>query len=191
MSFDTNFYEVRSNSAVDGVNFKGTINMDFMTPYEKRIDLSECYGSISYEITQYDNGSTPDVLRATTDATGKLYIPYLNPNYPLLCFNSIYCQINGKQISELIDPATAVTMYENCFLSRSELDTKDGMTLNRQIRGSENASVINTIKGLTVAVGAGVINISAASTIASYPFLLQLEIILLWYRKRNFDSKSR
>ena len=170
MSFDTNFYEVRSNSAVDGVNFKGTINMDFLTPYEKRIDLSECYASISYEITHYDNSSTPDVLRATTDANGKQYIPYLNPNYPLLCFNSIYCQINGKQISELIDPATAVTMYESCFLSRSELDTKDGMTLNRQLRKSENSSIINTIKGLTVAVGAGVIVISAISTVASYPF---------------------
>jgi len=168
MSFDTNFYEVRSNQSVAGSSFTGSINYDFVTPNMKVLNASECYGSIDFEISQRD-ATTSDVLRPALNANNQLYIPYLMPNYPLLCFNSISTTLCNKQLAEVQDPATAITMYENCFLSRSELDTKDGLLLNRQIKKSECTSLSAPIRG-TIAVPAKIINIGATATFADYDF---------------------
>ena len=73
------------------------------------------------------------------------------PNYPLLWFNSISTTSANKQLFEVIDPATAVTMYKNCLLSRSELDTKDGLLRNRQIKKSK-CSFISAPVSATIAV---------------------------------------
>ena len=96
-----NFYEVRSNQSVNKKSFVGSINFDYVTPHEKRLDNSECYSALKLQITHKDNNGVIGSLRPAPDAYGHLYIPYLNPNYPLLCFNSIYTQLNGKQISEV------------------------------------------------------------------------------------------
>ena len=93
------------------------------------LNSSECYGSLDFEVAQR-NANTSDVLRPALNADNQLYIPYLMPNYPLLCFGSISTILASKQLAEVLDPATAITMYENCLLSRSELDSKDGLLLN-------------------------------------------------------------
>ena len=142
----------------------------------KRLDANECYGSIDFEISQRD-ATTVDVLRPAINESNQLYIPYLMPNYPLLCFNSISTTLASKQLAEVLDPATAITMYENCLLSRSELDSKDGLLLNRQIKKSECTSLSAPIND-TIAVPANVINIGVTATFADYNFSVVQDIYI-------------
>ena len=60
MSFDTNFYEMRSNQSVAGSGFTGSINFDFVSLNMKRLNSSESYWSIDFEIAQR-NATTSDV----------------------------------------------------------------------------------------------------------------------------------
>ena len=99
------------------------------------------------------------------------------PNYPLLWFNSISTTSANKWLFEVIDPATAVTMYKNCLLSRSELDTKDGLLLNRQIKKSE-WSFVSAPVGATIAVPAKVINIGPTATFADYDYSVVQDIYI-------------
>ena len=69
-------------------------------------------------------------------------------------------------------------MYENCLLSRSKLDTKDGLLLNRQIKKSE-CSFISAPVSATIAVPAKVINIGPTATFADYDFSVVQDIYIV------------
>lgn len=170
MSFDTNFSEIRSAQNVAGAAFEGSnILFDFITPNEKGCDLDECYQYHKLKITHYTGGVAAQ-LRPAINGAGQFYIPYLNPNYIHLLTQSLYLNIQGKQVDEVIDPAISTTLFEQCFSSEEDRKTKDGLMLNHQIKQSQVSSVNNVILSQTVAVPAGVIAITAISTVASYPF---------------------
>ena len=62
-------------------------------------------------------------------------------------------------------------------MSRSELDTKDGLILNRQIKKSE-CSFISAPVSATIAVPAKVINIGPTATFADHDFSVVQDIYI-------------
>lgn len=201
MSFDTNFSEVRSAQNVAGSAFEGsTILYDWITPNEKGCDLDECYQYHKLKIIQYVNGVGGPLRPALRSAgavdslgnniAGTLYIPYLNPNYVHLLTQSLYLNLQGKQVDEIIDPAISTTLFEQCFSSEEDRKTKDGLMLNHQIKQSQVASINNIILTQTVLVPAGVVGITATSTVASYPFSVDVVVSGVTYTYSGTISVS-
>ena len=170
MSFDTNFSEVRSAQNVAGAAFEGSnILFDWITPNEKGCDLDECYQYHKLKITHHTGGADGP-LRPALNSAGQFYIPYLNPNYIHLLTQSLYLNIQGKQVDEILDPAISTTLFEQCFSSEEDRKTKDGLMLNNQIKQSQVSSVNNIILNQTVPVAAYTVIITNTSTHASYSF---------------------
>ena len=83
---------------------------------------------------------------------------------------SLYLNIQGKQVDEVIDPAISTTLFEQCFSSEEDRKSKDGLMLNHQIKQSQVSSINNIIMSQTVLIPAYTVTITNASTHASYSF---------------------
>lgn len=190
-SFNTEFYEIRPNQAVNDANWRGSIQTDWVTPNERRIDLSETMGHLQLEIIQKDSAGVTGPLRPTI-IDGNISVPYLQPNYPLLYMESIYTSIKNKQVSETTDPGTAVSLIETCFFSPDELRSKDNLLLNEQIGKSESLCISNYITSAIVAVPASAaIAITATSTSATYPFKVTSGVYTAYgCMKSSFDAEE-
>ena len=176
-SFDSNFSEIRSAQNVAGAAFEGSnILFDWITPNEKACDLDECYQYHKLKITHYTNG-IEGPLRPAINSAGEFYIPYLNPNYAHLLTQSLYLNLQGKQVDEILDPGISTTLFEQCFDSEEDRKTKDGLMLNNEIKQSQVSSVNNVILTQTVAIPAYTAIITNASTQAVYSFSYSVVVV--------------